>query len=108
MNIEDLICVSDVCISDYSSLIFEYALFERPMLFFAYDLDNYFDWRGFYYPYDELAPGPIVTTNKEIVAYIQSLKGGFDPTRVRQFKEKFMGACDGHATEKILKLLEID
>ena len=59
-------------------------------------LDNYFDWRGFYYPYDELAPGPIVTTNKEIVAYIQSLKGGFDPTRVRQFKEKFMGACDGH------------
>jgi len=58
LDIDKLLCVSDVCISDYSSLIFEYSLFERPMIFFAYDLDEYFDWRGFYYNYDELTPGP--------------------------------------------------
>lgn len=108
MEIDELLCVSDICISDYSSLIFEYALFERPMLFFAYDLDNYFDWRGFYYNYDELAPGPIVTTNKEIVDYIRACEKGFDKARVREFKEKFMSACDGHATDRILEMIGID
>ena len=49
--IEELLCVSDLCISDYSSLVFEYSLFERPMLFFAYDFEEYGEWRGFYYDY---------------------------------------------------------
>ena len=44
LDIEQLLCVSDICISDYSSLIFEYSLFERPMIFYAYDLDYNFDW----------------------------------------------------------------
>ncbi len=47
MDIEELLCVADICISDYSSLVFEYSLFEKPIVFFAYDLNNYFDWRGF-------------------------------------------------------------
>ena len=63
------------------------ALFEKPMLFFAYDLENYFDWRGFYYNYEELAPGPIVTTNKEIVSYIRKYEKYFDTSRVHRFKE---------------------
>ena len=46
--IEELLCVSDLCISDYSSLVFEYSLFERPMLFFAYDFEEYGEWRGFF------------------------------------------------------------
>ena len=50
LAIEELLTVADVCITDYSSLIFEYSLFERPMVFFAYDMENYLDERGFYYP----------------------------------------------------------
>ena len=105
MTIEELICVSDICISDYSSLVFEYSLFERPMLFFAYDLDEYFDWRGFYYDYYELAPGPICKTNEEMVDYIKHIDERFDKDRVIAFKEKFMSACDGHATERIEKIV---
>lgn len=104
MTIEDLICVSDICISDYSSLIYEFALFERPMLFLAHDLDEYFDWRGFYYKYQELTPGPIVTTNEEIIDYISDIDKKFDKQRVIDFKQRFMCACDGHATERILRL----
>ncbi len=103
MSIEDLLMVSDICISDYSSLIFEYSLFTRPMLFFAYDLDEYFDWRGFYYPYDELTPGPVCKTNEEMIDYIQHIDERFDPEVVKKFREKFMSACDGHATERILE-----
>jgi len=102
MAIDELLCVSDICISDYSSLVFEYSLFEKPMIFYAYDLDEYFDWRGFYYDYHELAPGPIVTTNEEMVDYIENIEERFDQNKVREFKEKFMSACDGHATQTIL------
>lgn len=103
MSIEELICVSDICISDYSSLVFEYSLFERPMLFFAYDLDEYFDWRGFYYDYYDLTPGPICKTNEEMIDYIEHIDERFDKEQVVAFKEKFMSACDGHATERILE-----
>lgn len=101
MTIDELLCVSDICISDYSSLVFEYSLFERPMLFYAYDLEEYFDWRGFYYDYYELAPGPICTTNEEMIDYIKEIDTRFEKDKVVAFKEKFMSACDGHATERI-------
>lgn len=103
MTIDDLICCADICISDYSSLIFEYSLFEKPMIFFAYDLEDYNDWRGFYYDYDELTPGPVVSTTKEIINYIKDVDAQFDAEEVKEFREKFMSACDGHATERILK-----
>lgn len=105
MSIEDLLCVADICISDYSSLIFEYSLFERPMIFYAYDLENYFDWRGFYYPYDELTPGPVIRTNKEMIEYIKNIDETFDREKVIRFRERFMSACDGHATERIMDLV---
>lgn len=102
MSIEELLMVSDLCISDYSSLIFEYSLFEKPMLFFAYDLDDYFDWRGFYYNYDEMTPGPICKTTEELIDSICKMETDFDKKQVLKFKEKFMSSCDGHATERIL------
>ena len=105
MSIDDLICVSDICISDYSSLVFEYSLFERPMIFFAYDLDNYYDWRGFYYDYKDFVPGPIYSTNEEMIDYIKDIDKNFDKKKVKDFREKFMCSCDGHATEKIMKLV---
>lgn len=105
MAIDDLLCVSDICISDYSSLVFEYSLFERPMIFFAYDKAEYDDWRGFYYDYDEMTPGPICTENEEMLDYIQHLDTRFDCQQVINFKYKFMRSCDGHATERILDLV---
>ena len=105
LTIEQLLCTSAICISDYSSLVFEYSLFERPMIFFAYDLDEYYDWRGFYYDYKEFVPGPIMTDTKQIIDYIQKIDANFDREVVKSFRNKFMGACDGHATDRILELV---
>lgn len=105
MSIDELLCVSDICISDYSSLVFEYSLFERPMIFFAYDIDEYNDWRGFYYDYDELTPGPVYQTNEEIINYIKNIDTMFDKQQVTDFKNKFMRSCDGHSTERILDMV---
>ncbi len=103
LSIEELLCVSDICISDYSSLIFEYSLFEKPMIFLAHDLEIFFDWRGFYYDYNELAPGPVVKSTTEIIDYIKNIDKLFDKQRVIDFRKKFMSSCDGHATERIME-----
>ena len=101
LDISDLLCVADVCISDYSSLVFEYSLFNRPMIFFAYDIDDYSDWRGFYYKYDELTPGPVFTDNDQMIDYLRHLEERFDAFQVQAFREKFMSSCDGRATDRI-------
>lgn len=108
MEIEDLICASDICISDYSSLIFEYSLFEKPIILFAYDLDVYFDWRGFYYDYFEMAPGPVLISTEEIIDYIVHIDTQFDREKMHAFREKFMCSCDGHSTERILEEVGIE
>lgn len=103
VSIEDALIVADVCISDYSSLVFEYSLFERPMVFFAYDKEEYDDWRGFYYEYEDLTPGPVFCENEPMIEYLQHVEQRFDKTRVAQFRQRFMSACDGHATDRIIK-----
>ena len=108
MPIDQLLIAADVCISDYSSLVFEYSLFERPMAFFAPDIRDYDDWRGFYYDYEELTPGPIFEQTEPLIAWIRGLDEGFDATEVAAFRDKFMSACDGHATDRILRWIGID
>ena len=103
VTIDDLMVRADACVSDYSSIVFEYSLFERPMAFFAYDLEDYGDWRGFYYSYDEFTPGPVLRTSEEVTDFVAHLDERFDPQRVRAFRRKFMSACDGHATDRIIE-----
>jgi len=105
LPIEVLLCAADLVITDYSSLIFEYALLGRPMLFYAYDLENYAGARDFYYPYLEFIPGDMVWDSEGLIDGIQRnlFEGKFDAARVEAFREKFMSACDGHSTERILK-----
>ncbi|WP_017792246.1 CDP-glycerol glycerophosphotransferase family protein [Leucobacter salsicius] len=57
----DLLLLTDVLITDYSSIIYEFALLRRPMLFFAFDLDLYSATRGMHRDYREVAPGDIAT-----------------------------------------------
>lgn len=103
IGIEDLLTIADACITDYSSIIFEYSLFERPMMFFAYDLDDYLDWRGFYYGYDDFTPGPVFRDNSSLIDHLKNLDDRFNRDEVIRFRRKFMSACDGHATERIIE-----
>ncbi|MBC8844988.1 CDP-glycerol glycerophosphotransferase family protein, partial [Escherichia coli] len=50
-DINDLMLFSDALITDYSSVIFEFSLMNKPIYFFAYDIDDYLDERGFYFDY---------------------------------------------------------
>ncbi len=106
LSIEELLTAADICITDYSSLVFEYSLFERPVVFFAYDIKEYMDERGFYYPLEEMMPGPICSRTQEVTDILTDPQKLMDLARVRNFKYRFMSACDGHATARVLKLMD--
>ena len=65
-DINELLPLSDVLVTDYSSVIFEYSLLRRPMLFFAPDVDAYDDERGFYFDYRTGVPGPVFETTEAL------------------------------------------
>ncbi len=99
--IENILCAADVIISDYSSLIFEYSILERPMIFFAYDLEEYENSRAFYYDYKDFVPGPIVKDTEGIIREIRNAEKHFDKDRIRKFRNGFMSACDGNSAKRI-------
>lgn len=105
-DISSALCFSDMVISDYSSLIFEYALFERPMIFFSYDLEEYDSSRSFYYDYESFVPGEIVKDTESLAKAIINADKSFDKEKVVNFKKEFMSACDGKSTERVLGLVE--
>lgn len=96
---DSALCAADILIADYSSLIFEYSLLERPMLFFAYDLEEYDRDRSFYYDYKSFIPGKLVLDTDEIISNVCG--NDFEKEKIRPFKEKFMSACDGKSTKRI-------
>ncbi|MGW5345422.1 bifunctional glycosyltransferase/CDP-glycerol:glycerophosphate glycerophosphotransferase [Streptomyces sp. NPDC004050] len=66
-DITPLLALADGLITDYSSVMFDYSVLDRPMLFFAYDYDSYAgDIRGTYFDLKEKAPGPVVATADEL------------------------------------------
>ena len=106
LSIEGLLAVADILVTDYSSVGFEFAIREKPMIFFAYDIEDYMDKRGMYYDYEDITPGPVCKTTEEIIDYIANIDEKFDLEAVQNFRKKYVGACDGHAIERTIALLE--
>lgn len=100
-EINDLLAASDALVTDYSSVIFEYALLRRPMVFFAPDLDDYEGERGFYFDYRTGVPGPVVETTDGVADYLRA--GTVDLERIDDFRSWAYDAADGHATERFLE-----
>ena len=97
------LAAADAMITDYSSVVFEYSLLERPMAFLVPDLDEYNDWRGFYYDYADMTPGPKLSTTAEVADFLDGVSREADTSEVKLFKEKFMSACDGASTDRIIQ-----
>ncbi|WP_173400311.1 CDP-glycerol glycerophosphotransferase family protein [Listeria aquatica] len=100
-DVNDLMFLSDILITDYSSVIFEYSIMNRPMLFFAYDVESYFDERGFYFSYEEMIPGKIYKTTDTLIEAIKT--GEYDYEKLADFRTKFMDSIDGHSTERFIE-----
>lgn len=104
-DLTGLLVASDYLISDYSSIVFEYCVTERPMVFFAYDLEEFSDHgRGFYYNYESYVPGPVTRTGEETAGVIR--EDEFDIDRIREFMKRTFTDLDGRATKRLLDLIK--
>ena len=98
-DINDLLLVADILITDYSSVIFDYVLLNKPVIYFTYDYDEYVNQgRGLYFPFEEYVYGTVATNDDELLQAIQEEK--MEPEKRKVFIEKFMSACDGNSTKK--------
>jgi CDP-glycerol glycerophosphotransferase len=105
-DISELYLISDILITDYSSVFFDYANLRRPMLFFTYDLEKYRDvLRGFYIDIEKEVPGPLVFTTEEVADAILNINTIEKQYRDRYdiFYDRFCAWEDGHASEKVVK-----
>lgn len=99
----DYMLISDMLITDYSSVIFEYALLGKPIAFFCYDLLRYD--RDFYLKYPDDLPGDVFRTQEELTEYLRSPEKHVLTDKYTAFVNKYMSACDGHSCERIAQLI---
>jgi CDP-ribitol ribitolphosphotransferase len=97
-DINELMLISDVLVTDYSSAIYEFSLLDRPMAFFAPDHEAYERERGFYFEYRTGVPGPIFETTEALAAHLRA--GVFDLERVDRFRRESFAIADGRSTER--------
>jgi putative polyribitolphosphotransferase len=107
ISINDLLFVTDVLITDYSSSVFEAALLDIPMVFYVFDEDSYRKDRDFYEDFDSFIPGLKAENQDELkkqtLICLDNEKAlTYDTT---EFKETFLSAIDGNSTKRITEYL---
>lgn len=103
-DINELYVISDILITDYSSVFFDYANLKRPIIFYMYDLKQYRDdIRGFYLDLEEL-PGNIIEKEEELIKKIKLLANEFVYSeKYKNFNEKFNYLDDGNAAKRVIE-----
>lgn len=107
-DINDLYIASDILITDYSSVFFDYANLRKPVIFYMYDLEEYAgELRGFYLSLDEL-PGPIVRDEQDLIREIKACDDWRPDEKYEAFHKRFNPLDDGHASERVLKRIIVN
>lgn len=106
-KLNTLLASTDLLITDYSSIIFEYALLNRPMLFYAYDLTHFENSdRGFYRDYRTFVPGDVFTGQEELIrAIINSLDSNNSCCRHEKFIHDAFAYNDGRSAQRIYEMI---
>ena len=102
-DVTALLLLSDALVTDYSSIMFDYALLDRPMVMFTPDLDDYARSRGSYFDLAEHAPGPIAADEDQLFAALRELSHDTHAKQRRAFVERFGEYDRGTAVKQIVE-----
>lgn len=102
-EVNDILFITDVLITDYSSVIYEMSLLNKPMLFYAFDLKSYVADRGFYEPYETMVPGKIVKNVQEMLKALE--ENDFEQNKLEKFVERNFTYRDGKSTDRVIELI---
>lgn len=106
LEINEMLSITDVLITDYSSVFFEFLCTKKPILFFCYDKDEYIKERGLYIPLEEL-PGPICITPEEVTESLEKIdliKKKYEK-KYDDFIQRFAYNDDGNASKRVADLI---
>ena len=98
-----LLRLADVLVTDYSSICMDFALLDKPVYFYPYDLEEYTAARDFYADYESTVPGGIARDFESLVELIGGEK--FDRERLAAFREYHLGACDGGSAARVIEAI---
>jgi CDP-glycerol glycerophosphotransferase len=103
-DIQDLYVISDVLITDYSSVFFDFAVLKKPIIFYPYDIDVYREkLRGFYFKYEDIVPGKIVLTEDDLITHLIHLfETNTDLAKLELFNIEF-NKINNKSSEDILR-----
>ncbi|MDM5340101.1 CDP-glycerol glycerophosphotransferase family protein [Fictibacillus enclensis] len=102
-DVNEILLITDILISDYSSIPYEFSLLNRPMIFYPYDLEEYCKSRGLWDNYENLVPGPIVFDSYELIKVIK--EKGYDMNKVQQFSAKWNQYHSGHSSRLLAEYI---
>ncbi len=102
-DVNELLFVTDLIITDYSSLVFEASLLDIPMLFYTFDLEQYISARDFYFNFETFVPGKFVAGQRELEEAVRT--EDFEREKVRPFAEKYFDDFDGRSSERAAELI---
>jgi CDP-ribitol ribitolphosphotransferase len=100
VDVNDLLFAVDLLITDYSSIVFEFSTLGRPMLFYAWDLDDYIAERDFYEPFESFVPGRIVATLPELLDAIR--RDAYEADKIAAFVARHFAHLDGGASDRVI------
>lgn len=106
-DVTELYIAADVLVTDYSSVMFDYTVTGKPIMFLAPDLERYRAERGFYFDFEQLAPGPILASDKEVLqalGRIDSISKLYEE-RYRAWQAKFNALEDGNAAARVVDIV---
>ena len=87
--------------------MFDYSILNRPMLFFAYDLEDYKEnLRGFYFDFVNDIPGPISRDTDQLIRDIKEYNEDSWKEKYKNYHDKFNGIDDGHASQKVIDVIK--
>ena len=107
-EVTDLFLAADAMITDYSSVMFDYSVTRRPMIFYVPDMDDYRDsLRGVYFDLSEVAPGPVLSTQEEVTAAVRDLASAGEryADAYEAWVERFNHHDDGRSAERVVRRL---
>lgn len=103
-DISSLYLIADILVTDYSSVFFDYAILNRPIYFYMYDLDSYRDeLRGFYLDIYQDLPGAIIEDENELLTALAN--NDYDYSRLTAFNQRFNNHEDGNASKRVIDIL---
>lgn len=105
-EVNDLLFIADILVTDYSSVCFEYALLKKPMIFFSYDVEEYIKNRDFYYEYQSFIPGALAKSTEEIINIVKNKE--FELHRIEPFVKYFFDDLDGKSSKRFVEQLIIN